>query len=103
MQFGQSWADLPAPVHLYIGSIVGGEKTAEGEVLSIRWVACQGGPRHLQVVAAIVAEIDSRCPVLSSVCLHAGCYTQTVHNADSIPDDLKQYSKLVQSGGDNLY
>lgn len=32
VQFGQAWADLPALVHLYIGSIVGGEKTAEGEV-----------------------------------------------------------------------
>ena len=43
---------------------------------------------------------DALC---SAACaLHAGCYTQTVHNADSIPDDLKQYSKLVQSGGDNL-
>ena len=30
VQFGQAWSDLPAPVHLYIGSIVGGEKIAEG-------------------------------------------------------------------------
>ena len=43
VQFGRTWADLPAPVHQYIGSIVGGEKTAEGEVFSGRYDMRQGG------------------------------------------------------------
>ena len=52
VQFGKAWVDLPAPVHQYIGSIVGGEKTSEGEDFTEHDVICQGIPQtpgHLAV------------------------------------------------------